>query len=162
MKVIDMEVSFDKRGYSCIGLDNPKSSKNVGIALRAGAAYGVSFIAITGKRFGKFRTDPNKQWRHRPFLEVQDLKDVIPYSCVPIAVELIEGAVPLPEYKHPERAFYIFGAEDGTLCEEIISWCQDIVYIPTDRCINLAATVNVVLYDRMVKRVWNKQCPNLQ
>jgi len=68
-----------------------------------------------------------------------------------VAVDLIEGAIPLHEYKHPERAFYIFGQEDGTLGERVLSYCRDVVYIPTSYCMNLAATVNVVLYDRMSK-----------
>jgi tRNA(Leu) C34 or U34 (ribose-2'-O)-methylase TrmL len=93
-----------------------------------------------------------KQYRHRPLLRVENLKDVIPYDCVPVAVDLIEGAIPLPEYEHPERAFYIFGAEDATLGERVTSWCRDTIYIPTDGCMNLAATVNVVLYDRLVKQ----------
>jgi hypothetical protein len=72
---------------------------------------------------------------------------------VPVAIELIEGAIALPEYRHPRRAFYIFGSEDGSLkkTQAIRSWCKDIVYIPTTGCMNLAATVNVVLYDRLCK-----------
>ena len=31
------------------------------------------------------------------------------------------------------------------------AWCTDVVYIPTIGCMNLAATVNVVLYDRLAK-----------
>lgn len=45
----------------------------------------------------------------------------------------------------------IFGPEDGTLGERVLSWCRDVVYVPTDRCMNLAATVNVILYDRAAK-----------
>ena len=45
---------------------------------------------------------------------------------------------------------------DGTLdsvnnITKITDWCRDVVYIPTDKCMNLAATVNVVLYDRLAK-----------
>ena len=69
----------------------------------------------------------------------------------PVAVDILTNAIPLPGYTHPERAFYIFGAEDSTLGYSITSWCRDIIYIPTNRCMNLAATVNVVLYDRMAK-----------
>lgn len=29
--------------------------------------------------------------------------------------------------------------------------CRDIIYVPTNGCMNLAATVNVILYDRMAK-----------
>jgi tRNA(Leu) C34 or U34 (ribose-2'-O)-methylase TrmL len=68
-----------------------------------------------------------------------------------VAVELIDGAKSLTTYKHPPRAFYIFGPEDGTLKKEITDFCEDIVYIPTEGCMNLAATVNVVLYDRLAK-----------
>ena len=77
--------------------------------------------------------------------------DAIPYNCVPVAVDLLEGATPLPRYVHPERAFYIFGAEDATLGKRIIDRCRDKIVIPTSYCMNLAATANVVLYDRMVK-----------
>lgn len=140
------------RGYACIGLDNPKAAVNVGSALRAAGCYGAAMVAMTGNRSGKTPTDTMKQYRHRPLLRVENLKDVIPYDCVPVAVDLIEGAIPLPEYEHPERAFYIFGAEDATLGERVTSWCRDTIYIPTDGCMNLAATVNVVLYDRLVKQ----------
>lgn len=123
------------RGYACIGLDNPKAAVNVGSALRAAGCYGAAMVAMTGNRSGRTPTDTMKQYRHRPLLRVENLKDVIPYDCVPVAVDLIEGAIPLPEYEHPERAFYIFGAEDATLGERVTSWCRDTIYIPTNGCI---------------------------
>lgn len=45
--------------------------------------------------------------------------------------------------------------EDGTLREKILSRCRDRVMIPTNGCMNLAATVNVVLYDRTAKILLN-------
>jgi tRNA(Leu) C34 or U34 (ribose-2'-O)-methylase TrmL len=108
-------------------------------------------LAVAGKRFKRASTDTFKTYRHMPVIEVEDLKLVIPYDCVPVAVDLVPGAQCLTTYKHPKRAFYIFGPEDGTLGEGVLSWCHDVVYVPTDRCMNLAATVNVVLYDRMAK-----------
>ena len=142
-----------KRGFAAIGLDNPKTNINVGSALRAAGVYGASFVAATGGRFGSAQTDTMKTYRHLPLIRPDSLKDVIPYDCVPVAVDLIEGAMPLNEYDHPERAFYIFGAEDATLGERVTSFCRDVVYIPTDGCMNLAATVNVVLYDRLSKQL---------
>ena len=82
---------------------------------------------------------------------IDDLKKILPLGCIPVAVELVDGARPLPEYTHPDRALYIFGPEDGSLDKEIRDWCEDVVYIPTTGCMNLAATVNVVLYDRLAK-----------
>lgn len=141
------------RGYACIGLDNPKNSVNVGSALRAAGIYGAALVAVTGQRFGTAPTDTMKHYRHLPLLRPESLFDLLPYDCVPIAVDLIEGAISLPEYEHPERAFYIFGGEDATLESRITSKCRDIVYVPTNGCMNLAATVNVVLYDRMAKYI---------
>lgn len=144
------------RGYSCIGLDNPKTDVNVGSALRACGVYEAAFIAATGKRFKTACTDTMKHYRHIPFLRPDNLQSVIPYDCVPVAIDFIEGAIPLPEYTHPERAFYIFGAEDATLGDRVLSWCRDTVYVPTNGCMNLAATVNVVLYDRLAKQQRDK------
>ena len=139
------------RGYAAIGLDNPKNSVNVGSALRAAGVFGAVFVAASGRRYGSGPTDTMKHYRHLPLLRPADVFDILPYDCVPVAVDLIEGAIPLHEYKHPERAYYIFGAEDATLGERTLSRCRDVVYVPTNGCMNLAATVNVVLYDRLAK-----------
>jgi tRNA C32,U32 (ribose-2'-O)-methylase TrmJ len=90
-------------------------------------------------------------YRPFPLFRVIDLHDVVPFDCVPVAIELIDGAQSLVDYEHPERAMYVFGPEDGTLGQKVLGWCRDVVYVPTARCMNLAATVNVVLYDRLAK-----------
>lgn len=141
-------------GYACIGLDNPKGPNNVGSVMRAAGCYGVHSVFYTGERYARasaLRTDTKQVHLQIPLTGVDDLKQVIPLGCVPVAVELHPSAKPLPSYTHPERAFYIFGPEDGDLKSEITHWCQDIIYIPTQGCMNLAATVNVVLYDRLAK-----------
>lgn len=137
--------------YSAVGLFSPKTPANVGSALRAAYCYDVSMVAISGQRAVRAATDTPCGYRHIPTLRVDDLKDVIPFDCVPVAVDLIPGARSLFDYVHPKRAFYIFGPEDGTLGAKVTDWCRDVVYIPTKMCMNLAATVNVVLYDRMRK-----------
>ena len=141
------------RGYAGIGLDNPKNPNNVGSALRAAGVYGAAWVAASGKRFGSAPTDTMKHYRHLPLMRPSDVLDLLPYDCVPVAVDLIDGAIPLHEYKHPERAYYIFGAEDATLGDRILTRCRDVIYIPTQGCMNLAATVNVVLYDRLAKQL---------
>ena len=139
------------RGYAAVGLDNPKNSVNVGAALRAAGAYGAAFVAASGRRFGPGPTDTMKRYKHLPFLRPDDIFNVLPYDCVPVAVDIVEGATPLHTYTHPERAYYIFGGEDATLGARVLSRCRDVIYVPTNGCMNLAATVNVVLYDRMAK-----------
>ena len=119
------------RGYACIGLDNPKTSANVGSAMRAVGVYEAAFLAYSGKRLNSGCTDTAKFYRHIPFFRVADLHQIVPFGCVPVAVDLIESAIPLNKYQHPERAFYIFGAEDATLGDRVVSWCRDIIYVPT-------------------------------
>ena len=143
------------RGFCCIGLDNPKTPANVGSIMRAAGCYSAASVFYSGNRYQKakqFITDPQKNYRHIPLTWIDNLHDAIPFDCVPVAIDLIDGAQSLVEYEHPERAFYIFGAEDNTLGRRITSWCRDVVYVPTNGCMNLAAAVNVVLYDRIAKR----------
>jgi len=139
-------------GYACIGLDNPKFNVNVGSVLRLAWNYEAKFVAISGCRYSKQVADTMKYYRHSPvFHNLNSLQDVVPYDCVPVAVDLLDGATPLPKFIHPQRAFYIFGAEDATLGENVLDWCKETVYVPTNFCMNLAITVAVVLYDRMAK-----------
>ena len=63
----------------------------------------------------------------------------------------MEGATPLPHFIHPPQAVYIFGPEDGTIKQQVIDYADDVVYVPTVGCMNLAASVNVLLYDRLAK-----------
>ncbi len=130
------------RGYSAVGLHNPKSKENVGSALRACGVYSASMMAISGKRYRASCTDTMQAHRHMPFHQVDDLHGIIPFNCVPVAVELLDNAESLVEFKHPEKAFCVFGPEDGTLGKAVTNWCM-----------NLAATVNVVLYDRLFKQI---------
>lgn len=139
------------RGYAAIGLHQPKTNTNVGSVLRAVGCFEASLVVIEGQRYTRALTDTTKQYLHVPLIHAA-LRDSIPFDCVPVAVDLLDGAKCLHSYCHPERAFYIFGPEDGTLGKEVTSWCRDVIYIPTRGCLNLAASVNVVLYDRQKKR----------
>ena len=148
------------RGYSAVGLDNPKTPANIGSALRACGCYEAALLVLAGPRpmrLASCRTDTQKAYKHMPTVLVDDVFDAIPYDCVPVAVDLVPEAVSLIDYKHPERAFYIFGAEDATLGARILDRCRDIIYVPTNHCMNLAACVNVVLYDRMLKAKGGKE-----
>jgi tRNA(Leu) C34 or U34 (ribose-2'-O)-methylase TrmL len=133
-----------------VGLHNPKTEINVGHVLRAADAYGASMVAITGKRV-RGATNVSGAEAKIPVLRGDDLHDLIPFGCIPVAVDLVEGAEDLRTFVHPQNAFYIFGGEDETLGRKVMSWCKYKVYVPTNICMNLSACVNVVLYDRMAK-----------
>ena len=146
------------RGYSAIGLHQPKNGLNIGGVLRAAHCYGAAMVAISGNRAEAARiinssANVTKSERHIPLLRGDDLHALIPFDCVPVAVDLIDGAIELQNYQHPQRAFYVFGPEDGTLGASVTGWCRDRIMVPTRFCMNLAATVNVVLYDRLAKQM---------
>ncbi len=137
-----------------IGLSNPKSPTNVGAVMRAAGCYRVDAVRYTGERYDrakKFHTDTKAASRRIPLTGVASLLDDLPPGTQVICVDLVEGAIPLPAYQHPDKALYVFGPEDGTLSQELIDQADGVVYVPTVGCMNLAATVNVLLYDRLAK-----------
>ena len=142
-----------RSGFATVGLWRPKNAVNVGATLRAASAYGASAVVIGQGRTEWIRShaDPQSAWTRIPVTTTDDLRSAIPFDCMPIAVDLVAGAQPLHTFSHPRRGFYIFGPEDGTLGSDITSWCREVIYVPTDGPMNLAACVNVVLYDRAVK-----------
>ena len=140
------------RGFAAIGLVRPKDHANVGAILRAAYCFNVAMVAIQGERTQvRSHVDTPKAWKHIPVLRGDDLHSLVPFDAVPVAVDLVEDAVPLPVFQHPIRAFYVFGPEDGTLGRSVLSWCKHRVVIPSRTCLNLAAAANVVLYDRAAK-----------
>lgn len=144
------------RGFASIGLHRPKDVHNIGGVLRAAHCYRAASVAISGDRVNrkhiKVSSNTTKMQRHIPVLR-GELRDLIPYGATPVAVDLVDGAELLPDFNHPQSAFYIFGPEDGTLGASILDWCPKKVVVPTQFCMNLAATVNVVLYDRLAKQL---------
>lgn len=145
------------RGFAAVALFNPKDRNNVGSVLRAAGCYDVSMVVISGSRpdkyMGRIATDTQKAYRHIPTLRVADVFEACPFDAIPVAVELLPHSKNLVSFTHPERAYYIFGPEDGTLGKQITDRCKFSVQVPTRFCMNLAATVNVLLYDRLAKQI---------
>jgi len=126
--------------------------------MRAAGNYGVDEVIFTGTRYQKaLASNPNIPNISRRISEgvllngVECLLTSLSSGTRIVCVEFAENAIALPSYQHPENACYIFGPEDGSLSQSIIDKADDVVYIPTHGCMNLAATVNVLLYDRMLK-----------
>ncbi|WP_086983425.1 RNA methyltransferase [Vibrio aphrogenes] len=137
-----------------IGLTNPKSPSNVGAVMRAAGCYRADAVRYTGVRYekaAKFHTDTKSAARHIPLEGVDDMLQALEPDTQIVCVELAEGAIPLPDFQHPEKALYVFGPEDGSIDQGVVSHADAVVYVPTVGCMNLAATVNVLLYDRLAK-----------
>lgn len=146
-------------GFAAIALVNPKKSANVGGVMRAAHCFRASLVILAGSRpsfyLNRIPADTTKTWTHIPILQVDDLISVVPFGADLVAVEIVEGAKQLHTFTHPKRGYYIFGPEDGSIPKDILEECTHKVQIDTRHCMNLAATVNVVLYDRLAKEMRN-------
>ena len=83
------------RGYAAIGLINPKTPS---ISVRPAALLVATMLLLL--QFPE--RDSNAHQRTfksngdtTPVIECASIMDAIPYDCVPVAVDLIEGAMPL-------------------------------------------------------------------
>lgn len=137
-----------------ICLTNPKSPTNVGGVMRAVGCFGANQVLYTGNRYDiakKFHTDTQNVSSSIGLVHVDDFYEEKPKEVPLVCIELVEGAMPLTDFEHPEDAFYLLGPEDGSVKQEWVDRAEHVVYVPTNGSLNLAATVNVLLYDRLAK-----------
>lgn len=155
-------------------LMNPKFPHNVGAALRAGALLGAQALYWTGNRV----PDP-EEWPEGARLPreermkcyertaLRNLGGAVDWETfqqagiIPVCVEITDSAEDLRDFYHPERALYVFGPEDSSVHQRDRRYCHRFVRIPVppdpagdeERTpFNLAAAVNIVLWDRWLKR----------
>lgn len=145
---------------AAIGLVNPKYPHNVGAIQRACSCFEVEHLYFSGKRVSLTATEDYRlprEERMRDYDKVKIVNSDKFYDLAkkegftPVAIEVREGFESLPNFIHPEKAMYVFGSEDGDLDRMNLLLCHRFVTIPTKHCVNLAAAVYLVLYDRMVK-----------
>ncbi len=143
-----------------IGLNNPKSPTNVGAVFRAAGCFQADSILYTGNRYERaaaYCTDTQNLSKSIPLTGVNCLLESAPENAKIVVIEFAENAESLADFQHPDNAFYIFGPEDGSVKQSVVNQADSVVYIPTKGSLNLAATVNVVLYDRLAKSQQNEK-----
>jgi tRNA(Leu) C34 or U34 (ribose-2'-O)-methylase TrmL len=152
---------FGKDNTPAIIMHNPKYPHNVGAAVRACSCFNSSLIIFTGDRVsltpeGKKGYRLPREERMKGYKHVQLMNDNYPFNrftrdVTPVAVEVRENSEMLPHFIHPPNPVYVFGPEDGSIPQIYLKHCQRFLVIPSPFCLNLAAAIYVVLYDRMSK-----------
>ncbi len=153
-----MEATLRDPARVLIGLHDPKSPINVDAVRRAAGNFAADGVLYSGQRYPlAVARNPAPRRVQRTvgaqvaLQGVASLLEGRDQGMALVSVELVVGATPLPEFVHPARAFYLFGPEDGSLPQGLVDASDHVVYVPTRGCMNLAASVNVLLYDRLLK-----------
>lgn len=146
------------KGYFGIGCINMKTSENFGTLFRTAQIMDADFIFLIGSKFKRQASDTMNASKHLPLFIYKDFTDFNehrPHGCKLIGIEICEGALPLHDFVHPKQGCYLLGAEDHGLTKEAIQNCQDILYLPGERSLNVSVAGSIVLYDRYVKTLKN-------
>lgn len=144
-------MSLAVHGYFGVGAEGISKPGNLGALVRTAHAFGASFLFFVNAywRVREAISDTSKAERSLPLYEVASAGElVLPRRCKLVGVELTDDAVPLPSFRHPLNAAYVFGPERGSLSPEMTARCDWIVRIPTLFSLNLGIAVAIVLYDR--------------
>lgn len=136
---------------AAIALVSPKTHHNIGSVLRTADCFGASMVLVQGTRYKRSGMDVRGAFGRVPLIHTDSIRDQIPFSHVPVAIEITDDAGSLEDFCHPANALYVFGPEDGSLGRDSLSFCRNVIRIPTRRCLNLGVCVGVVLYDRAAK-----------
>jgi tRNA G18 (ribose-2'-O)-methylase SpoU len=139
------------RGYFAIGAERSSKALNLGNLMRSAHGFGASFTFTVGATYKALeaRADTSKGQWHIPHYNWPGLDDmVLPQGCKLVGVELLDSAVDLPSFRHPQRAAYVLGPEKGSLSPELLDRCSYVIRIPTSFCVNVAMAGAIVMYDR--------------
>lgn len=142
------------RGYFAIGVEGLSKAHNAGALTRTAHAFGASFFFTLGNAPARHElnaVDTSAAGDHLPFFHYDAAEDLkLPDDCTLVGVELAEGAVDLPSFRHPLRAAYVLGPEKGSLSPALQARCAHLVKIPMRFCVNVGLAGAIVMYDRML------------
>ena len=140
------------RGYFAIGAERISKALNLGNLMRSAHGFGASFTFTIGATYQALeaKADTSKGAQHLPHYDWPSPAELrLPAGCKLVGVELLDEAIDLPSFHHPQQAAYVLGPERGSLSPELLERCDYVVRIPTLFCVNLAMAGAIVMYDRV-------------
>ena len=143
------------RGYFGVGVQGISKSANAGALFRSAHAFGASFVfsiapAIDLKEAR--RADTSESHKQLPLYVFPSVAEMsLPRGCRLVGVELMDDAIDLPSFRHPEQAAYVLGPEKGSLSPDLVAACDFVVKIPTRFCVNVSVAGAILMYDRLTQ-----------
>ncbi len=144
-----------KRGFFGIGFYKPKFEVNLGTLFRSAYIFGASFVFTIEGNYKRQNSDTLDVTKHLPlwnFQTFEAMEKSLPSNLQIIYVEQFIGAIPLEEYKHPERAIYILGNEDRGFSDDMLKG-KVVISITSEKSFSLNVSVagSIIMYDRVTK-----------
>ncbi|MEL6750511.1 MAG: RNA methyltransferase [Pseudomonadota bacterium] len=154
------------RGYFGIGAEGISKPMNFSNMARTAYGFGASFVFTVSpsRRMqaqidegdakgtgGATGADTGASYDHMPWYNWESHETLaLPRGCRLVGVELTEDAIELPSFRHPTRAAYVLGPENGSLSDGMTAACDFVVKIPTRFCLNVATAGAIIMYDRQI------------
>jgi len=154
-----MARDLTRRGFCGIGVYHPKTEVNIGTLWRSASIYNANFIFTIGRRYEPQASDTCKTPHRIPLWEFKSFAEfgqAMPKQARLVFVEMVEGALDLTNFVHPQAAIYLLGAEDHGIPERFMAH-HTVVRIPSpvNVCHNVAVAGSIVLHDRFAKETEN-------
>ena len=140
--------------------DHLMTPDNLGAMIRLADNIGATEVCFLGKeeehRLGKVRraaasSRDNIRWY---FSEESDLRKIVPAGKQIVAIETADNATCIYDTQLPENVVFVVGSESYGLSEELLSQCDQVVYIPVPgptRSLNVSHAAAVALFE------WQRQ-----
>lgn len=152
--VEEISADLNKNGVELeIAIENTERDFNMGTIVRSANAFGVRHVHVIGRR----------QWNKRGAMMTDKYLHVHYYANVAefyeamkqrqktiIAVDNIEGSVPLSSVSLPTNAVLVFGQEGPGVSSELAAIAKKIVAIEqfgSTRSINVGVAAGIVMYE---------------
>ena len=136
-----------------VAIENWQHDMNIGSIVRSANAFAAAEVHIIGKRRwnrrGAMVTDRYQHVRHHP--DVAAFTAWAAAEGLPVlAIDNVEGSVPVDRAELPERCVLLFGQEGPGLSPEALAAASAVVEITqygSTRSINASAAAAVVMYE---------------
>ncbi|WP_292835641.1 RNA methyltransferase [Microbacterium sp.] len=143
----------ERRHLFHVAIENWQHDMNIGSIVRSANAFGAAEVHIIGKRRwnrrGAMVTDRYQHVRHHA--DVAVFRSWAAAEGIPIvAVDNVEGSVPVNRADLPERCVLLFGQEGPGLSAEALAAAEAVIEITqygSTRSINASAAAAVVMYE---------------
>ena len=140
-----------------VAIENWQHDMNIGSIVRSANAFAADTVHIVGRRRwnkrGAMVTD-----RYQHVLHHADVSELVAWSRAEglpvIAVDNVEGAVPIESFDWPERCLLLFGQEGPGMSDEALAAADAVVEIAqfgSTRSINASAAAAVAMHSWILR-----------